>query len=55
MSLDNVSNFFNFKLPSVLFAGIAAKFQALFHVHNRAINAILISCCVCFFSFVFHS
>jgi len=28
----------NFELPSVSIANRAAKFQALFHVHNSAIN-----------------
>jgi len=37
MLLDNVSNFFNFELPSVSIASRAAKFQALFHVRNSVI------------------
>jgi len=37
MLSDNVSNFFNFKLPNVSIANKAAKFQALFQVHKGPI------------------
>jgi len=51
--LDNVSNFLNFELSSVLIARKAAKFQALFHVHSSPIIMQYQSVVVCVFFLLF--